>query len=112
MTNQEQYDMLWENTKKVENTSQYIELLQIVRSDSYRLGYIEGEEEGRKEVAKQYEILQKELLSLQKRAAWLQDKLTRTKENYDGQVNNLINKVNYYEELLHRTKTVFDMKGE
>lgn len=81
---------------------QYIELLQSIRSDSYRLGYIEGEDEGRKEYAKQYERLIKELNIVQKRAAWLQDKLTRTKENYEGQIKNLQNKINYYEELERR----------
>ena len=101
----------------MKNIPQYIELLQSVRSDSYRLGYIEGDEEGRKEVAKQYEILQKQCAVLQRRVQWWQEKYTRMQENYDGQIKNLINKVNYYEELLHRKKTEYvdsytDMKGE
>ncbi len=82
--------------------TQYIELLQGVRSDSYKLGYLDGVKEGRNEVVKQYEAAQNEIFALQKRAAWLQDKLTRTKENYEGQINNLQNKIKHYEDMERR----------
>ena len=96
---------------------QSIELMNNIRNDAYRLGYIEGEEEGSKECTKQYVILQNELFASQKRAAWLQNKLIRTKENYEGQVCNLQKKIEYYEELLHRGEHGYkdhytDMKGE
>ena len=80
----------------------YIELLKNIRDDSYKLGYTDGVKVGRNEVVKQYEMLQNELLVSQKRAAWLQDKLTRTKENYEGQINNLQNKIKHYEDMERR----------
>ena len=69
----------------------YIELLKNIRDDSYKLGHTDGVKVGRNELVKQYEMLQNELCVSQKRAAWLQNKLTRTKENYEGQINNLQN---------------------
>ena len=95
---------------------QYIELLQSVRSDSYKLGYIDGKKDANADNAKHVERLQNEICVAQKRAAWLQDKLNRTKENYDGQIKNLQNKIKYYEGLCqisnNYTDNYTDMKGE
>lgn len=96
---------------------QYIDLLTTTRSDGYKIGYMDGREQANIDHKREYNMIINELHIVQKREAWLQNKLIRTKENYEGQVNNLLNKVNYYEELLHRKKTEYidrytDMKGE
>lgn len=97
--------------------TEYIELLKSVRDDSFKLGYLDGVKHANIDLEKRNEALRNDLTFIQKRANWLQNKLIRTKENYEGQVNNLLNKVNYYEDLLHRKKTEYidtytDMKGE
>lgn len=99
------------------NQEQYIEMIKIIRDDSFKLGYLDGVKHADIDLERRNELLRNELTVTQERANCLQNKLIRTKENYEGQVNNLINKVNYYEELLHRKKTEYidrytDMKGE
>lgn len=78
---------------------QYIDLLATVRSDGYKIGYADGRELANREYKMQYDRINNDLHIVQKRAAWLQDKLVRTKENYEGQINNLQNKIKHYEEL-------------
>lgn len=93
-----------------------IELMNNIRNDAYKLGYIEGTNqanfENEKENKEKNESFQKELLILRQRVSWLHDKLTRTKENYEGQINNLQNKIKYYEGLCHIADKYTDMKGE
>lgn len=80
----------------------YIEFLKNIRDDSYKLGYLEGIERSKVDSEKRCDMLKNEYDVLLKRMAWLQDKLARTKKNYDGQVRNLQKKIDYYEEILHR----------
>lgn len=84
--------------------NQYIELLQDVRHNAYKLGYIEGIEYEKAENAKQVEQLKKELLIQQQRVSWLQDKYTRMQENYKNQIKNLQDKIKHLDEHINYMK--------
>lgn len=84
------------------NQEQYIELLQTVRNDAYKLGYIDGKENAKADNAKHVEMLQNEIHFAEKRAAWLQNKYARMKENYENQIVNLQNKIKHYEDMERR----------
>ena len=73
--------------------NQYIELLQDVRHNAYKLGYIEGIEYEKAENAKHVESIKKELLTTQQRVQWWQDKYARMQENYENQIRNLQGKI-------------------
>ena len=83
---------------------QVIELLQDVRHNAYKLGYIEGIEYEKAEHTKHVERIEKELHIQQQRVSWFQDKYTRMQENYENQIKNLQDKIKHLDEHINYMK--------
>lgn len=66
-----------------------IELLNTVINHAYSAGYTCGLDEGKSTHKATVEQLQSQILRLQERCAWLQNKHTKAVENYENHICNL-----------------------